>query len=75
MASVMGIWGGLVGPETENVDFSLVLESSMRPKTPQEPTRRPPDPPKTPQSDPILSGKENRPHKYMSKCANHGAYN
>ena len=25
MASVMGICGGLVGPKTENVDFSLVL--------------------------------------------------
>ena len=25
MASVMGIGGGLVGPKTENVDFSLVL--------------------------------------------------
>ena len=25
MASVMGICGGLVGPKTENFDFSLVL--------------------------------------------------
>ena len=25
MARVMGICGGLVGPKTENVDFSLVL--------------------------------------------------
>ena len=25
MASVMGIGGGLVGPKTENVGFSLVL--------------------------------------------------
>ena len=30
MASVMGIGGGLVGPKTENVGFSLGLEGFLK---------------------------------------------